>query len=149
MKVRFIRTGIIITIVMSAWFGIWMSGMGRAGALFFSVVGGILSMTAGMVLIGVKYEDDIKRLVEKHVKDLQDLKVELEALEEERAQDRREFGIVALGMSKSVADKVANRLLARHASNLHVEEQREAALKEADSIVAEEILSYGRNPKSK
>jgi hypothetical protein len=123
--------------------------MSKAWALVFATLGGFLAMVAGMVLSGIKYQDDILHLTNNHTRELQGLKEKLGELEERRVSDRREFGMVALGMTKAVADKVANRLLARHASHLHVEEQRDAALKEADAIVTEEILSYGQDCKSK
>ena len=106
-------------------------------------------MVGGMVMAGIKYQDDIIHLSNEHTKQIKNFSDKLDELEKGRAQDRRDFGMVALEATKTIADKVANRLLARHASNLHVDEQREAALKEADAIVTEEILSYGQNLKLK
>ena len=148
-KIKFIRAGIVVTLALSAWAGIWMSGMSKPWAVLFSILGGFLAMVGGMVMAGIKYEDDTAYLSNEHTKHLKSLSDKLEEMEKGRVQDRRDFGMVALEATKTVADKVANRLLARHASHLHVEEQRDAALKEADAIVSEEIMSYGQGLKSK
>ena len=147
-KSRFIKLGILLTIVLSAWLGAWICGMDRTWAVVISSIGGFLSMVVGMVLAGIKYQDDIIQLAKKHVEELAVLKGRVVEMEEEMSTNRRDFGMSALMMVKTVADKVSTRMIARHASNLHVEEQRDAAIKEADAIVAEEILSYGKEAKS-
>ena len=148
-KVRFIRLGVLVTIVLAALMGLWISGMDKPLALLISFLGGFLAMLCGMILAGIKYQDEIIHLTNKHTKELEGFNGRLSELEEGRAQDRREFGMTALVVTKTIADKVASRLIVRHVSNLRNAEQREAAIKEAASIVTEEIISFGENSKSR
>jgi len=139
LKEKFVGTAALFVVGLSAWAGIAMSGMGRAWALAFSVLGGTMAMAAGMVMAGVKYHDDALAA-----------KAEAErtaemaaALREEVVKQRRDFGVAAVMMAKTVADNVAVRIIARHIRSLPAPEHRDAALKEAQAMVAEEIASYG------
>ena len=55
------------------------------------------------------------------------------------ADSRKECGGYAIETARAVSNRVANRLIARHAASLLNTEQREATIQETDQIVDEEI----------
>jgi len=151
-----IRVGILVVLIIAAWCGVWMSGMSKLWAVVVSMLGAFLALFVGMVLSGVKYHNDISYIVHRFETQRQgfhgqidDLQKNVDELKRLSSEERKKFGMLAIMMAKEVADGVASRLLARHARNLHIDEQREAAIREAEEIVTEEIIAYGNRIENK
>jgi len=58
------------------------------------------------------------------------------------ADTKRECGGFAIEAAKAVAGRVANRIVARHARNLLIDEHREATLREVDDVLDEELRAF-------
>ena len=119
--------------------GVLISTMGKAGGLIIGLVLGVALMFIGMVIAVVRGHEEISVLRNA-------LQIQREAFlsrtEWALREERKVCGDVAVDMAKAVANRVANRLLARHASNLLVGERREAAFQETDEIIGEEIAAF-------
>ena len=118
------RLSLVLVLAGSAWAGLWMSGMGKGAALAVALAGGMLSMVAGMLCVGVRYH-----------REMQELKAAV-------SDNNRKFGQVAVLMAKAVAEEVAVKVIARHTARLPGPEHVEAALVEAKELVGREIISY-------
>ena len=145
MRVKFMRTGIVVVLALSAWTGVLICGMSRPWAMTVSLIGGLLAMFAGMVIVGVKYHQDFQKLSGLSDEAIESLRGELDVLRKEVARQKREFGIAAVAMTKNVADRVAAKLMARYSKTLPSSEHVESAMREANEIVAGEIVAYGES----
>ena len=143
MKRRFVGTAALFVVVLSAWAGIAMSGMERPWALAFSAMGGTMAMFVGMVMAGLKYHDDMLATKAEAERQAKETTERMEDLGRQVVSQRRDFGVAAVMMAKTIADNVAVRIISRHIRSLPAPEHRDAALKEAQAMVAEEIAAYG------
>lgn len=155
-EVRVIRIGILAVLVLSAWAGVLSRGMNRPWAAVCSMAGGVLAMTAGMVFAGLKHKAGMEVLLSAAASALTafsgekvELEAETDALRRDMEKQKREFGILAVAMVKTVADRVAAKIIARHTKNLPSPEHIESAMREASEIVANEIVSYGDSLRKK
>ena len=130
-----IGVSIISGIASSAvpiWFSIVISLFGGLGTMFFGM---------GIQWLRVRQDtEDLQGMVT-----LNEMRRDAhyrKQLRREIENAKKECGGFAIETSRAVANRVANRLIARHASNLVSEEQREATLQEADHIVDEEIQAF-------
>lgn len=58
------------------------------------------------------------------------------------ADTKKECGGFAIEAARAVAGRVANRIVARHARNLLIDEHREATLKEVDEVLDTELRAF-------
>jgi len=138
-----IRGSVILVVAVSMWVGILISGMSKPWAMIVSLVGGLLSMLVGMVFASVKHDGDMKKFFADYEENKKQMMEYCQkAVEDVARKERKTYGGMAVYMSKVVSDRVASRLIARHAQLLSVEEHREAIFKEADDIVKEEIIAF-------
>ena len=99
--------------------GLWQVGV--------TMLVGVIAMFAGMVIALVKERNDRKGVVgPEHIS---------EALEKKIKTDMRNM---ALSISKAVAERVSDRLVAK-LSGLHNKEQREAIFGDVDEILKQEM----------
>ena len=125
--------------------------------IFYSVIAclssAVITTMIGMAFGGVQYKmeaDDMREMVladrkrgeDRHCREIRD------AIDETRKEcygfvdeTRKECCGFVVEASRAVANRVANRLLARYAPMLAEAEHREATLQETDEIVDEEIAA--------
>ena len=146
---RMARSGLMLVVGVSAWAGILMSGMSRPWAMACAAVGGVLAMVVGMVAAGTVYHREMEALASRAGEDVDKVKLDLDKLRAEVVQQQRNFGVSAVAMAKTVADGVAAKIIARHTRNLPAPEHIEAAMRDAQAIVTEEIVAYGETLRKK
>ena len=130
---------IVLHFLLSIVFGMAASKSGL-WAIGICVFGGIIGMIAGVSLEWLRNSVETfdlkgRLLTERMMNDVQCRKLMIDAQEKMRI----EYNGLMIKCARVVANKVANRILARHANRLLEPEWREATLKETDKMVTEEI----------
>ena len=141
-KLSMLGAMLIFGLSLSIMVGIVASRVG----IFYSVIAclssAVITTMIGMAFGGVQYKmeaDDMREMVladrkrgeDRHCREIRD------AIDE----TRKECCGFVVEASRAVANRVANRLLARYAPMLAEAEHREATLQETDEIVDEEIAA--------
>jgi hypothetical protein len=146
---RMVRSGTILVAGVAAWAGIWMSGMGRPAAAVCSVAGGLLAMVVGMVAAGVRYHHEMQELAKHAGEEIEKVKGDLDKLTADVAMSKKQFGLSAVVMAKTVADNVAAKIVSQHTARLPNPEHVEAAMRDAHAVVVGEIVAYADVLRSK
>ena len=140
----------IICFVISVIIGIAAGKSGTIISVIICVLGGFLSLILGMAIGAVRFHGDAERARLAAIGD-QRIAINAARIKEDlykkmviRAKEnaKMECAGFALETARVVANKVANRLIARHAGRLMELEYREATLQETDAIVNEELKAF-------
>lgn len=131
--------GILFSIIV----GLAASKLGMFGSTVVCVFGGVIGMFFGIAMGWVRHsgeESDLKGKLAL-VQMMGDVRCRREVTR--AVQDtKKECSGFVIEAARAVANRVANRMIARHAPGLLNEEQREATLSEADQIVSEELVQF-------
>lgn len=151
-KAKIVKAVIFLVLGSSAWMGVWLSGMDWRWAMFLSAVGGTLTMLAGAVVAGVMYQqihwemqEKVKNLTHLSEGTLGKMKLDLENLERTNKEGRRNLCMASVVMAKVISERVAARLISRYSKCFPNEEHIESAMREANEVVAEEIVTYSNS----
>lgn len=140
-KHRTIGWVIIGQFTLSVILGIAASSGKAVVSIPICIVIGIIGMLAGVIVEWTRNSIDTfdlksKLITERMMNDVQCKNL----MHEAQTRAKEEYNALTLGCAKAVANRVANRILARHATRLLEPEWREAALEDTNNIVAEEIM---------
>lgn len=154
LKVKFVRVAAVFVVALSAWSGIWMSGMEKGWAVACSVLGGVMAMLVGAVISGLKYHDDIellKRLAEERERTYKARMAEMEKVMDRQKRTFEDtvhqFESSTLGLAKAVGDSVALKMAMKFEKRLPSEEHVESVMRDAEAIIAEEVSACERKVK--
>jgi hypothetical protein len=146
----FIGFTFIFGVVISVIFGFAAHEVKLYGSILIWMGSGIILMFLGMMIIHLKNRSDIDilkgtLLAERAMAEVR-LRKRTREVKESTELEMIGFTIEA---ARAVANRVANRLIARHASQLLVEEYREATLEETDQVVDEAVADFEKELKKK
>jgi len=130
-------------IIILSVFGLAASKLAWYFTMLISILGGLIGMFFGMGIEWIRYRGEMEDLRGKL--ELERMMGEMRTRHRVREavnDTKKEFGGFAIESSRAVANRVANRIIARHAGSLLNDEQREATLEEADQIVEEELTAF-------
>jgi hypothetical protein len=132
----------LFLICMSAVIGFAASKLAWYFAVSTGILGGLIGMFLGVAMewlrSGSQVTDAKKKLIiETMMNDAKCRKQIRQAVDDAR----REYVSLAIESAKVLANRVANRIIARHASRLLEAEYREATIQDTDEIVEDELKS--------
>lgn len=138
-KRRIIRITILIEIVLTLAFGVAVSGKGNI-TILTSVLCGFIGILAGIIVEYSRNSVDTFELKGKLITERMMNDVQCRNLIHDAQQDvKKEYNELVLKHSKVVANRVANRIVARHAKRLLDTEWREATIDDTNEIVEDEL----------
>lgn len=117
--------------------------VGMVGSILICLFGGAVGMVIGMIMGAIRFGSSTESMRQSLIAD----RNISEAKCKRRLRDavdatKKECAGFALSAAKSVANRVANRILARHVTGMLEFERREAILTETNEIIDEEILAF-------
>ena len=121
-----------------------------------SALGGLIALFSGAVIAGIMYQesqiqmqDKIERLTHLSENTLGRLKLEIDNMERTNKEGRRNLCMACFLMVKETSERVAGRLIARYFRNFPNDEHMESAIREANEVVAEELVKCNNEIKEK
>lgn len=135
---------LIVMVLISFITGVGLSAnLGRFLTILVSVFLGVVGMFFGMAMGVVRYRN--QEVASQEAMTYLRMSAEMRARNRVRQaveDTKKECSGFAIESARAVANRVANRIIARHAGALLNDEQREATLEETDQIVEEEIGAF-------
>ena len=148
-KVKLVRAVFFICLSGAAWVGYLSYGTSKPWAIGLSVLVGLVSIALGAVIAGFIYHEEYKRISQENEKmrELSDstlvrMKMDLENIEKLNKEGRKHLCMASVVMAKVVSERVASRLISRYSKSFPNEEHLESAIREANEVVAEELVTY-------
>ena len=135
---------LFVVIIISIIVGVCLSAnLGMFGTILICVALGLVSLFFGMAMGVVRYRTEGETFKEafSYIQMAADMKCRKRVVEA-IADTKKECNGFAVESARAVANRVANRIIARHARNLLEAEYREATLQEANEIVSEELIAF-------
>lgn len=112
-------------------------------AIPVSIFGGFLAMFFGMGIEWLRCRNNLEEMESKLIVTTMSSAASCrQQIKMAVASAKKECGGFAVESARAVSNRVANRLIARHARNLMESEYREATFDEADKIIEEELKEF-------
>jgi hypothetical protein len=132
----------LFLICISSVIGFAASKLSWYFAIPFGIFGGLIGMFLGIgiewIRLSIEITDVKKELIlERMMNDAKCRKQTRKAVDDAR----HEYVSLAIESARVLANRVANRIIARHASRLLEAEYREATIQDTDEIVEDELKS--------
>jgi hypothetical protein len=141
---RKVMSGIFVTsIIFSAVIGIAAGKFEWYITVPICIFGGLVSMFFGMGIEWIRYRNEIEDIRGKLA--LERMTGEMRCrrrIQQVEENSRKECSGFAVESVRAVANRVANRMVAKYAGGLLLAEQREATLADTDQIVDEEVNAF-------
>lgn len=133
----------LLSVCGSAMMGWIISGMDAVTGVISAIFGGLFLYVIGIVSAVICHIDEMT-MFEDALAMASDSRrmMTIKWMDEVIRQERQECSDMTVCMAKAVADRVANRILAKYVDGLSDSRKREIVLKDVDDILKEEISAF-------